>query len=48
MKEAKVDASACAECGRCEEACPQNLPVARHLKEVREFFEAQGSSEVRP
>lgn len=48
MRKRNVDASACAECGRCEEACPQNLPVMRHLKEVREFFEARGSSEVKP
>lgn len=31
-------ASCCAECGECEEKCPQNLPIRDHLKDVAEFF----------
>lgn len=32
MMEGKKDASACAECAKCETACPQNLPIREHLK----------------
>ena len=32
-------ASACTECGACEEACPQHLSIRAHLKEVRKAFE---------
>jgi predicted aldo/keto reductase-like oxidoreductase len=31
-------ASCCAECGECEEKCPQGLPIREHLREVAEFF----------
>ena len=32
-------ASACAECGRCETLCPQNIEIMEHLKKIKEIFE---------
>ncbi|MBQ0078411.1 MAG: 4Fe-4S dicluster domain-containing protein, partial [Eubacterium sp.] len=34
-------ASACIECGQCEEVCPQHLPIMDLLKDVGEHFENQ-------
>jgi predicted aldo/keto reductase-like oxidoreductase len=31
-------ASACNECGTCEEHCPQGIPIAERLKDVAAFF----------
>lgn len=31
-------ASACVQCGECEEKCPQHLPIRDYLKDVSEFF----------
>ncbi|MFZ3371405.1 MAG: aldo/keto reductase [Desulfitobacteriaceae bacterium] len=33
-------ASACTECGACEEACPQHLSIREHLKEIQKTFES--------
>ncbi len=32
-------ASDCTGCGRCEEVCPQKLPIQKYLKDVAEAFE---------
>lgn len=38
MKENNGDPETCAECGQCEEACPQHLPIRKHLKELHAYF----------
>ncbi len=35
----EVKASACKDCGECEEKCPYNLPIREMLKECRDIFE---------
>lgn len=35
----KRRASACIECGECEEKCPQHLPIIKIMKESAEIFE---------
>ena len=32
-------ASHCEECGQCEDACPQHIPIQAMLKEVAREFE---------
>ena len=35
----KKFASLCVECGKCEKACPQHIPIREKLKEVANLFE---------
>ncbi len=39
VAERGIKASDCIECGACEQACPQKLPIRQHLKEVSKEFE---------
>lgn len=38
IMKAKKDVSVCIECRKCETACPQNLPIIKHLKEAHEVL----------
>jgi len=31
----------CVECGQCEDACPQHLPIRQYLKDVAEAFKEE-------
>ena len=35
-------ASDCVKCGKCEQACPQHLPIRQYLEDVAQVFD-QGS-----
>lgn len=41
MVEGEKDASLCVECGQCEDACPQHLPIRAHLQEVHRTYGQQ-------
>ena len=41
MKQRSGAASACVGCGKCEKNCPQQLPIRRHLAEVKRDMERQ-------
>ena len=32
-------ASACTECGQCEEHCTQGIPIIKELKNVKKLYE---------
>ena len=40
-------ASECIGCGKCEQACPQHLPIREHLGKVKEKFEGESILPVR-
>lgn len=40
-------ASDCIKCGKCEQACPQHLPIREHLEKVKEKFEGESIIPVR-
>ena len=33
-------ASDCINCGKCEQACPQHIPIRKYLVDVKDKFEA--------
>lgn len=42
LKKANAHPEACVECKKCEDLCPQHLPITHHLKEVKALFEGMG------
>lgn len=40
-------ASECIKCGKCEQACPQHLPIREHLEKVKDKFEGESILPVR-
>lgn len=42
MKEHVGDPANCVECGNCEQACPQGLPIRRYLKDVNAAVRPKG------
>ena len=40
-------AGECIECGKCEQACPQHLPIRKYLKQVAEKFESTNNFPTR-
>lgn len=41
LQEERKDASLCSQCGKCLEACPQQLPVTEVLQDVEEYYKAR-------
>jgi predicted aldo/keto reductase-like oxidoreductase len=39
LKKVNGDPAACTECKKCEDLCPQHLPITHHLKEAKALFE---------
>ena len=39
LKKANAHPEVCVECKKCEELCPQHLPITHHLREVKALFE---------
>ncbi|SFQ16501.1 hypothetical protein SAMN02910358_00954 [Lachnospiraceae bacterium XBB1006] len=39
MKKNRTNASLCLKCGKCEQHCPQGLPIRQHLSEVKRRME---------
>ena len=42
LKKVNADPAACTECKKCEDLCPQHLPITHHLKEAKALFEGAG------
>ncbi|MGN0560314.1 MAG: 4Fe-4S dicluster domain-containing protein, partial [Candidatus Fimenecus sp.] len=40
-KKIKGGAQQCVDCGKCEEKCPQQLPIREKLKEADAFFKGE-------